>query len=173
MTRQLHITLVLLGACGSGETTPDALAGCQVELSGNVVESTSSMASCPILATGAGATAGETLLKLSVASPALGGTLTIDIDLGPQPTPGSYSSRTTALWSASAVKPVAPDGACVFIAGNNVTPMGAFTLDLASIDASTAHGTLALTMAVLPRTADDGTPTDCGPGTTEQAALRF
>ena len=171
MTR--HLVIVFVTACGSADVTPDALTSCSVELTGNVVETTSSMASCPTLAAGAGATAGDTLLKLAVMSPALGTTLTIEIDLGRQPTPGSYSSQTTALWNAAAVKPVVPDGACVFIAGNNVTPMGDFLLELTSIDALATHGTLVLTMAVLPRTADDGTPTDCGPGTTEQARISF
>jgi hypothetical protein len=165
--------IALVAACGSNDVPPDALTGCAVELTGNIVEATSSMTICPTLAAGAGATAGDTLLKFSVASDALGGAFTIDLDLGRDPTPGPYSSETTPLWSAAGVKEVAPGGACLFVAGNNATPMGYFMLELASIDEVTAHGVLSLAMAVLPRTADDGTQTDCGPGTIEDARIEF
>ncbi|MEO6773406.1 MAG: hypothetical protein ABI467_10315 [Kofleriaceae bacterium] len=163
-----------LGACDrSTEAPPDALAGCQVELSGNVLESISSTTSCPVLVPGAGATEGDTLLDFKVASQALGGDLAIELDLGPAPTPGHYASDTTALWNAMAARSVPPGGACLYLAGNNSTPAGDFMLELATIDEDTAHGELALTLFVLPRTADDGTPTDCGPGTTEAVQLRF
>jgi hypothetical protein len=168
----LVVLAVLAGACGGTEPPPDALAGCQVELSGNFMEAASSTASCPTLAPGVGATAGDMLLQFTVASQALGADLTIDLDLGRDPTPGVYTSGTTALWSAMGVKPVPPGGACLVIAGNNATPTGYFELELATIDA-TAHGDLALTLFVLPRTADDGTQSDCGPGTTEDARIRF
>jgi hypothetical protein len=165
--------IALLAAGGCGEPPPGTATDCHVDLSGNLVESITSPASCPVLAPGAGASDGDTLLKFTVESRALDATLTIDVDLGAEPTPGTYSAETTALWSATAVKPVAPGRACVFIAGNNATPMGYFMLELASIDALRAHGELSLTLAVLPRTSDDGTQTDCGAGTTEEVAIRF
>jgi hypothetical protein len=157
--------------CGGDPDTapPDAAAGCHVELAGNSVETTTSPASCPSLVPGVGATQGGTILHFTIAGTALGGDLAIDVDLGPAPAPGSYASGTTELWSAMAVKEV-PPGACVFLAGNNTTPAGYFTLALATLD---PHGELALELAVLPRVEDDGAQTDCGPGTTEDVHIAF
>ncbi len=163
----------LVAVCGCTDPPPDAPAGCQVELSGNLIESTTSTTSCPTLAPGAGSTEGDTVLKFTVTSQVLGSDFTIDLDLGKTPTPGLYTSGTTALWNAMGVKLVSPGGACVFLAGNNSTPSGYFTLELATIDQVSAHGELRLTLFVLPRTADDGTQTDCGPGTTEDVQIQF
>jgi hypothetical protein len=166
------IFYVLLGACGGSEDTPDALVGCQTVLGGNLSESVSS-ASCATLAAGAGSTEGDTLLHLVIKPAQLDAPLDITVDLGPTPTPGVYNSGSTALWSAMSERNVAPGGACLYLAGNSATPTGYFHLDLSSIDATTGHGALSLTLFVLARTADDGTQTDCGPGTTEDVELRF
>jgi hypothetical protein len=161
--------LVLLAACGRSP----APAECRVELAGNVVESSASPTLCPKLVAGAGATQGDRLLTFAVPSRALGTNLSITIDLGARPTPGIYTAGTTAFWSAAAAKPVPPAGACMFLAGNNATPTGTFALELTTLDAATAHGTLALTLFILPRISDAGVPTDCGRSTTEDVRLRF
>lgn len=162
-----------LGACGGDAAAPDALAGCTLSLSGNVREDAASMASCPTLAAGAGATQGDTLLEFHAPSAAIGDELVVTVDLGHEPTPGVYNSGTTPLWNASGVRLVPPDGACVYLAGNSASPTGSFVLDLASIDVTSAHGTIDLTLFVLPRASDAGAQTDCGPGTTESVELRF
>jgi hypothetical protein len=167
------LVAVVFAGCGGSDGGPDALAGCDVELAGNFAESASSMTSCPTLVPGAGATQGDMILLFTVASQELGGNFGIDLDLGRMPTPGVYRSDTTELWTASGVKEVAGGGACLFLAGNNATPAGYFTLDLAAVDDGTPHGDLSLTMFVLPRTADDGSQADCGPGTTEELQVRF
>lgn len=159
---------VLVGACGKS-----AAPACTVELSGNYAESTQSEKNCPTLAAGVGATAGGRLLQFKIASRTLRGDYTINLDLGRAPTPGAYNSATTDLWSVAGTKLVAPGGACVVQASNNSTPTGDFVLELSAIDRTTAHGSLAVRMFVLPRTSDDGTQTDCGAGTTEQLYLRF
>jgi hypothetical protein len=160
--------IVVVGACDrSGPPT------CSVELSGNYIESSSSAKACPTLAAGVGATNGDTLLQFKLASRALRGDFTMRLDLGRTPTPGVYNSGTTDLWSATGTKLVAPGGACVYQASNNTTPTGDFVLDLAAIDRTAAHGTLTVRMFVLARAADNGTQTDCGPGTTERLQLRF
>jgi hypothetical protein len=146
---------------------------CSVELSGNYIETSHSTKSCPTLGSGAGATRGDTLLRLDIASSTLGGSFAIVIDLGPTPTRGAYNSGTTELWSAAGIAHHAATGACVFQAGNNATPTGDFSLDLTAIDRTLAHGTLAIRMFVLPRVSNDGTQTDCGSGTTEQLRVRF
>lgn len=146
---------------------------CTVELTGNYTESSSSAQNCPTLGTGAGASAGDTLLHFKLPSRALHAGYAIDLDLGKQPTPGAFDSRTTELWSAVATRLVPPGGACVFQASNNTTPTGDFTLELTSLAPSAPHGALAVRMFVLPRASDDGALTDCGAGTTEELRVRF
>jgi hypothetical protein len=161
--------LILVAACTSSAAPSSS---CAVELAGNFSETSRAATSCPTLGSGAGATRGDTLLKLDVASRTLGGSFAITIDLGPVPTPGTFNSGTTELWSASGIARH-PPGACLFQAGNTATPTGDFTLDVTAIDHTRAHGTLAIRMSVLPRVSDDGKQTDCGPGTTEQLRVRF
>ncbi len=156
-------------ACACSPAKPPAgVTGCNAELSGNFRDSSWSVKNCPTIAAGVGATAGGTLLQWKLPTRSLALTL----DLGHAPTAGAYNSGTTDFWSASGIQPIR-SGACLYQAGNNVTPTGDFVLDLTAIDHTTAHGTLSLRMFVLPRAADDGRQTDCGPGTTEQLQLRF
>ena len=169
---QLVAAALFVTACGTSRSPPAEVSGCNAELSGNYRESTWSHRNCPRLAAGVGATQGDALLTFEVPSGTLRGAYAITVDLGRAPTPGAFNSGTTDLWSATGTRPVG-SGACVMLAGNNVTPTGDFVLDLTTIDRMTAHGTLALRMFVLPRAADDGVQTDCGPGTTEQLQLRF
>lgn len=160
------LALALIG-CSS----PTRVATCEVELAGNFVEASASAKNCPKLATGAGATAGDTLLQFSIASRRLHDPLTVSIDLGAVPSPGAYSSGTTILWHASGIQPVGKAGACVFEAGNNATPTGDFALELSSL--APAHGTLVLHLYVLARVSEDGHQTTCNRGTTEQLLVRF
>jgi hypothetical protein len=153
----MKYALLFVAACHRPE--------CKAELTDNFIAE--SEGNCAKLAIGAGATQGDTLLQFKV------GVIAISLDLGKSPTPGSFNSGTTELWTASGVQPVAPKGACIYSAGNNVTPTGDFVLELSAIDRTTAHGTLALRLYVLPRVADDGKQTDCGRGTTEELKLRF
>jgi hypothetical protein len=113
------------------------------------------------------------MLDFLVPSEALGTKLGVRIDLGPAPTLGSYSSETTAIWSAIAIRSVPVHGACVYTAGSTSIPNGSFTLDVHAFETLTAHGALVLTMFVLPRTTEQGVQTDCGPGTTENLDLHF
>lgn len=134
---------------------------CPIELSGNLVEHAHA---CPALATGAGATAGHTMWNLRIPRGE------IAIDLGAAPTPGTYRAGTTALWSAMSTREIGA-GACIYRAGNTATPTGDFALELTST--KPLHGALTMTLAVLPRVSDDGKPTDCGAGTTEQLRATF
>jgi hypothetical protein len=63
-------------------------------------------------------------------------------------------------------------GTCIFNAGNAV-PAGYFALDVGSLTASTGHGSLTVTMFVLPFTDELGTQTDCGTITIEDLQLMF
>ncbi|MFT3692060.1 MAG: hypothetical protein QM831_02885 [Kofleriaceae bacterium] len=111
---------------------------------------------------GAGASQGHTLLQAHVDDVA------ITIDLGAVPSPGTYNSGTTALWTGTATR---DRGACMLIAGNNSTPTGNFVLELSSV--SPPHGSLAMTLYVLPRVTDSGSQAHCGERTTEQLDVRF
>ncbi|CAN5214020.1 hypothetical protein BH11MYX1_BH11MYX1_04650 [soil metagenome] len=174
--------LVVLFACGDNRevAVPVVDAGCgdacpptcQVTLSGNVEERTSSSEACPTLRHG-GPTDQDVILAFSIPSPALATSLGVQVDLGAMPVAGELGSETATVWSAVAIESVPPGGACVFLAGAMTTPTGYFTLRLASIDAAIAHGALAMTLAVLPRTTDQGVQTDCGASTTEVLEVAF
>lgn len=112
---------------------------------------------------------GATTLSLSIPVMTLATKLTVSIDLGASPAPGTYSSETVALWNALASQRLG-EGACVYSAGAGAVPPGSFRLALAAIDltAATAHGTLSLTQHVL---ALPGTA--CGPSNTELVTLTF
>jgi hypothetical protein len=169
------LALVTLVACGDNLAGPDAacdgscVTECRVALTGNTEETSSGPDVCPVLLTGE-------IIRLAflIPSPALGTSLGIRIDLGPAPTPGDYSSTTTATWSAIAVKPIMhPRGGCVFNAGNASSPAGHFLLHLDSFEPPVVHGSLELMMFVLPQTAEGGAPSDCGTETTEEVSARF
>jgi hypothetical protein len=163
------LLLAALAACHAAPPVPT----CDLALSGNFAEASSTRANCPTLVAGAGATRGDTVFQLDLASRALHGHLAATIDLGPTPTPGAYNAGTTPLWTAKGLRTVAPAGACIVLAGNNASPTGTFVLAITAMDHATAHGTLDLQMAVLPRVGETGAQTDCGPGTTEHLHLRF
>lgn len=144
---------------------------CTAILTGNVDETTTSFDVCPQLQPGVGASSGHTMIDFVVPSRILG-PLAVRIDLGATAMSGLYSMETTRIWSAIAAVPVR--GSCIFTAGNESVPMGYFALNMDAIDgASTGHGSLAMTMAVLPFASDQGDESDCGSKTTEVLAVRF
>ena len=179
------LVLGALAACGDNHALPpidapacdDArcIAPCTAVLTGNLVDTSSSVDECPLVMPGTGDATGDTMLDFLVASPMLGTQLGVRIDLGPTPTASTYTSETTTLWSAIAVRPVAMRGSCIFTAGSASTPAGSFTLELTAIDlaASLSHGSLALQMFVLPATSEQGVQSECGPGTTEELGISF
>ena len=91
----------------------------------------------------------------------------VSIDLGPTPTAGELSSETLASWHAVGAKSIA-DGACVYSAGDLVTPHGSFTLTLTAVDAPAAHGTLEIVTYL--HAVDS---TSCGASDTETLDLVF
>lgn len=163
------VVLAALAGCGDDvpppADAPAAAAGCTADFTGNFAE-TAHAASCVRLIADA---AGATTLSLSIPVMTLATKLTVSIDLGASPAPGSYSSETVALWNALASQRLG-EGACVYSAGAGAVPPGSFRLALAAIDlaAGTAHGTLSLTQYVL---ALPGTA--CGASDTELVTLTF
>jgi hypothetical protein len=162
--------LILLAACGDNQiparpdaVTTDAAIGCMVKLSGNLAETSTTMAACPTLGSGT--------LAFSIASQQIGEPLGVQIYLGPSAIAGVYSSETVATWSAVGLRAVAPAGGCVYLAGATAVPSGSFTLTLDAIDPPA--GSLAMTMFVLARTTDQGVQTDCGAGSTEDLRVMF
>jgi hypothetical protein len=151
--------LATLAACGSAPAAPDA-ATCTLALAGNFDEASSAPADCPTVAGGE--------LDFTLPSSAIGSPIAVAIELGAAPATGTYSSETIAHWRLVAARSVGVDGACVYSAGDEVTPHGSFTLVLTSIDASAAHGTLD---AILWVHALDST--DCGAGDTETVHVSF
>ncbi|GEM_PF-2128172 len=177
--------LVVLAACADNRALPppvvDASCGdacpptCDVVLTGNFDETTSSLNACPSLRIG-GPTDEDVILAFAIPSPTLGTSFGVQIDIGAMPVAGELSSEIVAGWSAIAIESVLPNGACVFLAGATTTPAGYFTMTLASIEPTaptSAHGTFDMALSVLPRTTDQGVQTDCGPGTTEELTVRF
>ena len=162
--------LILLGACGDNQlparpdaVTSDAAIGCTVRLSGNLTETSTTMAACPTLGSGT--------LAFSIASKKIGEPLGVQIYLGSSAVAGMYSSETIATWSAVGLRAVAPSGACIYLAGATAVPSGNFTLALDAIDPPA--GSLAMTLFVLARTTDQGMQSDCGAGSTEDLRVTF
>jgi hypothetical protein len=171
--------LVMLAACGDNSAVPiDASpcgdAACPLEctsvFAGNFAETESSPKACPVMLPAD--TPGHTNLDFLIPSTVLG-MLAVRIDLGAVPMPASYTPENTATWEAIAVRSVPVHGACTFAAGAADTPEGDFHLRVDELDAKLAHGSLSVTMFVLPRTGEDGIPTDCGSGSTESLVLAF
>lgn len=146
--------LALLGcaACPAcGDNTPGP--ACTATFSGGFADTTSSPAVCPMLAEGQ--------LVLAIDSRVLGAEADVVFELGASPALGRYSSQTLATWHAVEARSLG-GGACVYSAGDSVTPHGSFTLELTAIGDGTAHGVLDVVQYVH---AVDGT--DCGPADLE------
>ena len=83
------------------------------------------------------------------------------------PSTGEFSSESILQWSAMATQHIG-NSVCSYVAGSTSVPPGDFTLTLASIDSTIAHGSLMLDLAVLP-----GAETDCGTQNYESLMLSF
>jgi hypothetical protein len=93
--------------------------------------------------------------------------LTIEFQLANPPSTGQFSSESGAQWSAVATQHIG-NSVCSYVAGSTSVPPGDFTLKLASIDSTSAHGSLMLDLAVLP-----GSETSCGTQNYESLELSF
>jgi hypothetical protein len=158
---------LVVGACSS--ETPASTPTCSAWFSGNVSDSSSVTGSCGgvALSPDAGAEAGYTLsLKVNASSVPV---LAVRIDLGRNPSAGTFSSETTRAWNAAGV--LGRDASdCGLSAGSGVVPNGSFRLTLSSVDTAhgTAHGTLDLTLHVKAPPA-----TDCGVSDIEGVEIAF
>ena len=165
---------LLLVACKGGGQTPFDAGSCVATFSGNfddVVEA----ASCGTLAADSAADGGaDVSLTFTLDSAVQGAPTHIDIDLGPSPSVGTFSSETVSSWSVLGIN----TSDCQFSAGSASVPMGSFSLTLTALAAPLEakepaqpvgpHGTLTVTQYV------QAPPTvDCGAGDTEQIDLDF
>jgi hypothetical protein len=155
--------LMTLPGCSQSSSTSSGARSCAVQYAGNVVAS-ADLASCTTLGLSPDAGAnGGFVLNFQLATETIQA-LQVSIDLGASPAPGTYSSETSAHWSASGLTAAN----CAYSAGNQAVPTGSFTLTLTSVDASGAHGNLVLTTYVLAPPA-----TDCGIGNIEDISVDF
>jgi hypothetical protein len=164
-------SLVSLAGCSSSSAS-NAPSGCTAQFSGNMTESVNLPANCGLLSASADAgAAGGYVLNFQMSSPEIAG-LAITVDLGPSPSPGSFSSETVTDWSALGLNTGSTN--CGYSAGSASVPSGSFTLDLTSVQGAvggasgTAHGTLDLEMYVHAPPA-----TDCGLGDNEKLEVVF
>jgi hypothetical protein len=141
---------------------------CEARYSGNYEDSVSTAPGCGKLAPSS-ANAGDWELQLTSTSVRNNVTLSVQIDVGSSPAPGSFSSENVAHWQAVG----ASNQNCEYSAGDQSVPVGNFTLMLASVPAlsgagGVAHGTLQLQQYV------QAPPTvDCGPGDSETVDFEF
>jgi hypothetical protein len=158
--------------CSSSSSSPPAQAAppsCVGALGGNVSESVTLPAGCAVVTHVAPADddggAGGYVFALTT-STAQVAALSIRIHLGDAPPSGSFSSATVADWTASGQG--ATRATCTYLAGGDVVPAGSFSLEITSVDAGVAHGTVSVSMLVHAPLA-----TDCGPGDVQTAAFAF
>jgi hypothetical protein len=174
--------LIALAACdGAHDVAPDAPTcpdagpactnACIATLSGNLDWSGESAGNCAQV--GPGSAAGDTALAFSLASPWLDAPLAISIDLGAAPSPGMFSSETSANWSALGSRSAPASGSdvageCIYSAGAQAVPAGSFAMTLTSIDDSAAHGELRIVQYVQAQA-----QVDCGAGDNETIDVQF
>lgn len=146
------LLVLLVSACGGG--SPE----CTAIFSGNFSDFVSAKAACPQFS--------ESTLRFELTAVAAQSRLAVALDLGPNPTPGTFTSQSTVGdWSATSTR----EPGCVYAGGAKAVPAGRYTLVLDSIDAKTGpHGSLMLLQAVH---ALDGI--DCGRGDQERVQLEF
>lgn len=147
------LALALIAGCGD-DVHRDA---CTATFAGNFSDATSSHAVCPTLSDS---------LDFAVDSRVLGAQAVISIALPADPAVGDYSSQTLTSWHAVEARSLG-NGACVYSAGDEVTPSGSFRLSLAEV-APVAHGTLAVTQYV--HAIDSA---DCGAADIEMLEVTF
>lgn len=177
--RAAYMMMALAACTGPGDALPPDAAhrdaaldapppparACMATYAGNFAETDTFAANCASVAAGSGATA----LGVAVPALALGSDIAIQIALADPPALGAYSSESTATWSAMATE-ILGTSRCYYTAGDAAVPPGSFTMTLSSVDlaAGSAHGELAMTLAVLP-----GAETDCGSDNAELLSLVF
>lgn len=147
------LVLALVAGCGD-DVVRDA---CTATFSGNFSDVTSSHAACPTV---------SDALDFAIDSRVLGAQAVISIALPAAPAPGDYSSQTLTSWHAVEARSLG-NGACVYSAGDEVTPSGSFRLSLAEL-APVAHGTLSVTQYV--HAIDSA---DCGVADLERLDVTF
>lgn len=144
------LVFVALAACGD-----NAAPECTAEFGGNFTDRVRAASACPTFEGG--------VLAFAVDSSVLGAQALAEFELGDAAPPGLYSSQTVASWHFVEARSIG-DGACVYSAGDQVTPHGSFTLDLYALD----HGRLTVDQYVH---AVDGT--DCGASDLEHILVEF
>ena len=163
--RAIAVIVACAAGCGDNLPATDAGSACTATFAGGFDDTVSSPGSCAQIAIMDGSV--DRLLELAIDSPVLGAQVSISIDLGPAPVPGEYSSEVIATWHAVEARSFL-DGACVYSAGDQITPNGSFALALTAIEATSAHGVLDIVQYVH---AVDGT--NCGPSDTETIRVTF
>ena len=130
--------VALLAACRDG-----APARCVATFSGNFAATSESPGGCAAFVPGT-----ATRLAVQVPSEKLDGPLVVEIELGPTPVAGRYSSVTVPRWSARGSW---LHKACLLAAGTGLARRGSFSLDVRAIDvaAGSIDGTLVLALPVL------------------------
>ena len=179
--RVSSFVLIALAACG-GDNNHSADAGsscadagpacgsaCPVTFTGNLDASSSSPANCAQVGPGSGSASADSVLGFQLAGSGLDAPLAVSIDIGPSPSPGTYSSETSANWSALGSRSAAM-GECIYSAGALGVPTGSFTMTLAAIDpvGGTAHGELRIVQYVQAQET-----VDCGSGDNEIVDVQF
>jgi hypothetical protein len=179
----LASALAIAGCSGDGNT-PDAgtcthcdggttgSVGCTAKFSGDFQDSSSASAGCATLTPSpdAGTDAGpDWILQVQAYSALTQSQTVVEIDLGPTPNAGDFSSDTVFAWSSIAITPVG----CEFSAGNPSSAEGNFQMTLTSISdldagSATVHGSLLIHEFVQ---APAGT--DCGSSNQESVDLSF
>lgn len=162
--------IALVASCGDNAAAPadarpidappiDAFGACIATFSSDFAEVVTMPADCAMLsATGT--------LAFAIPSATRSTTFSLAFDIG-DAAPGTYSSENLFAWSAMAVQ-LLGFTECVFDAGATAVPAGSFMLTLTAAGGATAHGHLALELAVL-----SGAEVDCGPTNTELLDLVF
>jgi hypothetical protein len=144
--------------------------GCALLVAAPTYDGGSVFPECSALAPRAPSSASpDWILQLQLPSPVIQATTTIQLDLGPAPSPGSFSASTVQRWCALAISPVG----CEFSAGSESASMGSFQLTLTSVaglesGAGTAHGSLEVQQYVQAPSA-----TICGASNSELIHLEF
>ena len=154
--RPAFAALLVLAGCGGGASE------CTAIFSGNFADFVSGKAVCPKLQR----LKSSSVLTFDVTAAAAKSRLSVVVDLGPSPAPGTFSSQAAGgtWWATSTREP-----GCVYAAGAQAVPAGQFTLTLDSLDAKSGlHGALWVLQGVH---ALDGF--DCGAGDEERAQVEF
>jgi hypothetical protein len=173
---------IALAACdGAHDVAPDApscpdagpacTSACIATFAGNFAASSANAGNCAQV--GPGSAAGDTMLAFSLAAAVLDAPMSLSIDLGTSPGPGTFSSETSSNWSALGSRSAPATGSdvageCIYSAGAQAVPAGSFAMTLTSIDAAAAHGELRVVQYLQAQA-----QVDCGSGDNETIDVQF